>query len=148
MKNDKVSDELRRYEYEFHIFEELYPRVDELLERFGRPNYVPDQPPGDYTVHGDYGGYPQVVVFVQNLQLLSSTIVSALQALLKDFPCWQIDLMVAIRGHYRDWPNMGLSIRQNEIIDALQRHYFPKEFQDISYEGGRAGSVSEFVKAS
>jgi hypothetical protein len=32
---------------------------------------------------------------------------------------------------------MGLYIRPHEIIDGLQRRYFPKEFQDIAYEGAR-----------
>jgi hypothetical protein len=92
-------------------------------------------------VHGDYTEYPQVVVFVDNLKLLRTPVVSALQDFIKDFPGWQIDLMVTLRGH-EDWPNMGISIRANEIVDDLQRQYFPKEFQELTYQGSRRGSVT------
>jgi hypothetical protein len=32
---------------------------------------------------------------------------------------------------------MGLVIRDDEIVDGLQRQYFPREFQTIKYEGSR-----------
>lgn len=124
-----------RYREQKEIFETLYPRVEKLLERFGRPDYLPGQPDGHYSVHGDYSGYPQVVVFVGDLKMLRPTVIYELQRLIKEFPDWQLEVTVAIRGH--DWPNMGLYIRPHEIIDGLQRRYFPKEFQDIAYEGAR-----------
>ena len=37
---------------------------------------------GDYAVHGDYNGHPQVVVFVHNLDLLQQGVVSKLQQLI------------------------------------------------------------------
>jgi len=46
-------------------------------------------------------------------------------------------------GLRNDWPNMGISIRADEIIDGLQRQYFPTEFQDLAYEGARRGSVCD-----
>jgi hypothetical protein len=49
--------------------------------------------------------------------------------------------MVGLWDHLKDWPNMGISIRANEIIDDLRREYFPTEFQDLAYEGARRGSV-------
>jgi hypothetical protein len=130
----------RRQSEQYEVFEDLEARVDRLLERFGRPDYLPGQPYGDYQVHGDYSEYPQVVVFVENLKLLQPPVVSALQQVVKEFPGWQIDLMVTLRGH-EDWPNMGISIRANGIVDDLQRQYFPAEFQDLAYEGARAGNV-------
>ena len=131
----------RRQNEQFAIFERLYPRVDALLERFGRPDFLPGQPEGDFCVHGDYSEYPQVVVFVHNLGLLRQPVVRTLQQLLKEYPGWQIDLMVTLWDHLKDWPNMGISIRGNEIVDDLQRQYFPKDFQDLAYEGARRGSV-------
>jgi hypothetical protein len=131
----------RRQNEQFAIFERLYPRVDALLERFGRPDFLPGQPEGDFCVHGDYSEYPQVVVFVHNLELLRQPVVRTLQQLLKEYPGWQIDLMVTLWDHLKDWPNMGISIRGNEIVDDLQRQYFPKDFQDLAYEGARRGSV-------
>jgi hypothetical protein len=38
---------------------------------------------------------------------------------------------------------MGLYIRPHEIIDALQRHYFPAEFQRLEYEGARRGTAHD-----
>jgi hypothetical protein len=134
------TNEHRRYSAEAGVFDHLYPRVEKLLEGFGRPNFLPGQPAGDFTVHGDYSGHPQVVVFVTNLAMLRPAIVGDLQRLIKDYPSWQISMTVAMREH-RDWPRMGLYIRPHEIIDGLQRQYFPKEFQDFEYEGARRGTA-------
>jgi hypothetical protein len=141
---DKMSrDEYdRRQTEQFAVFERLENCVDKLLERFGRPDYLPGRPYGDYQVHGDYSESPQVVVFVDNLELLRNPVVDALQKLIKDFPGWQIDLMVTTRGH-EDWPNMGISIRADEIVDDLQRRYFPPEYQNLTYERSRRGNVSD-----
>jgi hypothetical protein len=130
----------RRQTEQFAVFEVLCARVERLLERFGRPDYQPGQPYGDYQVHDDYSEYPQVVVFVENLELLRNPLVKELEGLIREFPGWRIDLMVAVRGR-EDWPNMGISIRANGIVDNLQRQYFPEEFQDLTYEGARRGSV-------
>jgi hypothetical protein len=124
-------------------FEHIRDLAYELLKRFGRPDYQYNQPHGDYCVHGDYAGYPEVVVFVSNLQILRPPVIAALQELIKGYPGWQITVTVAIDGHYDDWPNMGLYIRPHEIIDGLQRQYFPKEFQDLTYEGARQGTADD-----
>jgi len=137
MRRDEYD---RRQTEQLAVFERLENRVDKLLERFGRPDFQPGQPYGDYHVHDDYSEYPQVVVFVDNLELLRKPVVDALQGLVKDFPGWQIDLMVTTRGH-EDWPNMGISIRPDEIVDDLQRQYFPKKYQDLAYEGARRGKL-------
>lgn len=131
----------RRQSEQYEVFEVLEDRVDKLLERFGRPDFLPGQPEGDYSVHGDYSEYPQVVVFVHNLELLRQPVVAALQQLLKEFAGWQIDLMVGLWGHLDDWPNMGISIRANEIVDDLQRQYFSPEYQNLAYEHSRRGNV-------
>jgi hypothetical protein len=142
MRNEMTTtEERRRYAQEAAIFEQLYPRVEGLLKRFGRPNYVPGQPLGDYAVHGDYSGHPQVVVFISNLEMLRPAVVHDLRQLIKEYSGWQITMTVAIRGHHHDWPNMGLYIRPQELIDGLQRQYFPKEFQGIEYEGARRGTA-------
>lgn len=149
-KNNTVTrddiDSLSRDEYnrrqneQFAVFEHLRQVVEKLLERFGHPDYLPGQPEGDFQVHGDYSEYPQVVVFVENLKLLLPPVVDAVQSLVRQYPGWHIDLMVTLRGH-EDWPNMGISVRADEIVDDLHRQYFPKEFQDVAYEGARRGSV-------
>jgi hypothetical protein len=136
MANDPKNDR-----EELKVFETLRDRTDSLLERFGKPDYKPSQSPGDFSLHGDYGGYPEVVVFAGNLKMLRPHVIIALQELIKEFPGWQITVTVAVRGHYEDWPNMGLYVRPNEVIDGLQRQYFPKEFQDLAYEGARQGNA-------
>lgn len=130
----------RRQSEQYEIFEQLQDRVEKLLERFGRPDYLPGQRHGDFQVHCDYSEYPQVVVFVDNLKLLLPAVVDAIQQLVKEYPGWHIDLRVTTRGH-EDWPNMGISIRANEIVDDLHREYFPKEFQNLAYKGARRGSL-------
>lgn len=130
----------RRQNEQYVVFERLCDLVDGVLERFGRPDYLPDQPYGDFQVHFDYSEYPQVRVFVDNLKLLLPPVVAALQQLVKDLPGWQIDLRITTRGH-KDWSNMGISIRADEIVDDLRREYLPKEYQDLVYDGARRGSV-------
>ena len=75
--NRDEYDRLQNSQYA--VFERLRKCVDKLLERFGRPDYLPGQRYGDYQVHGDYSEYPQVVVFVDNLKLLQAPVVHALQ---------------------------------------------------------------------
>src|ERR1700734_3125824 len=128
----------RRQNEQYDVFEGLCSRVDKLLERFGRPDFLPGQRDSDYHVHDDYSEYPQVVVFVENMALLRMKVVNALQELVREFPGWQIDLMVTLRGH-EDWPNMGISIRADEIVDDLQRQYFPPEYQTLEYENPGQG---------
>jgi len=128
---------------ELKCFESLRDRTDSLLHRFGQPDYQPNRSHGDYSVHGDFAGHPELVVFVGNLKMLAPSVIVALQELVKEFPGWQITVTVAVRGHYDDWPNMGLYVRPNEIIDGLQREYFPQEFQALAYEGARRGTVDD-----
>lgn len=132
----------RRQNEQYEVFERLCDLVEKVLERFGRPDYLPGQRHGDFQVHCDYSEYPQVVVFVDNLKLLLPPVVGALQQLVKGFPGWHIDLMVTTRGH-EDWPNMGISIRVDEIVDDLRREYFPKEYQGLAFAGARRGSVRD-----
>ena len=138
-----MTDKARDNSEKLKSFENLRDRADGLLQRFGAPDYQPHQSHGDYSVHGEFGGYPEVVVFVSNLKMLQPPVINALQDIVREFPEWQITVTVAVRGHYDDWPNMGLYVRPNEIVDGLQRQYFPKEFQDIEYEGARRGTADD-----
>jgi hypothetical protein len=133
-----TTEEDRIFDEQAEIFDRLYNRIEDLLERFGRPDTLLGS--GDYSVYGDYMGHPQVKVSVNNLRLLRPSVVTALQSVLDEFPGWEIVVAVAVRGHYDDWPDMGLIIRGHEIIDGLQRQYFPPEFRDIQYEGSRPGT--------
>lgn len=140
------------------LFEKLLARVEATLRKFGRPfgYYGADGRPvdfnergernsplhdsGDYLLCWDYWGYPQVLVSIGNLSLLRPNVIDALREQLRGLPEWEIVIAVALDEHIQDWPEMGLYIRQNEIIDGLQRQYFPAEFQDIAYRNGRPGT--------
>jgi hypothetical protein len=136
-------NEYNRLNNEQHaVFERLWQQVDKLLERFGRPDLLPGQRFGDYQVNGDYSDYPRAVVFVDNLKLLRRPVVDALQLLIKQFPGWQVDLMVTTRGH-EEWPGMGVSVRSNEVVENLNRQYFPAEFQDLTFANSRSGTFKD-----
>jgi hypothetical protein len=136
-----ASDEDRLHSERLVQFEHLVDRVDRLMAKYGRHDSLSQH--GDYSVLGDYWGYPQVRLSVHNLALLHPHIVKRLQNIVADFPGWEIVVVVAVRGHYYDWPDMGLYVRSHEIFDTLQRRYFPKEFQDLEYEGSRRGTEAE-----
>ena len=138
-----ATDDDKKHMEQQATFEEVYRRAERLLRHFGRPDFQPGQPPGDYFVHGDFDGRREVVVFVENLAMLRADIVAGLQRLIRRFPGWQIVVTVAVREHLDDWPDMGLYIRPHEIIDGLQRQYFPKEFQSLAYEGGKKGTTPD-----
>ncbi len=132
------SEEDRLYEQQAEIFERLYRRTDDLLEQIARRDNLVEH--DDYSIYGDYWGYPQVKISVANLALLSPPVVKLLQGLLSDLPGWEFVVAVVGVGRINNWPNMGLIVRAHEIIDGLQRQYFPPEFQDIRYEGSRPGT--------
>lgn len=115
----------------------LYERVCHALSRFGE-----EEPCGlaDYWVFDDYWGYPQVKVYLTNLAMLRPEIITTLQRLLTASPGWEIIVAVSIRGAGESWPNMGLTIREDEIVDRLPRIYSPPEFQGFQYEGSRPGT--------
>ena len=70
--------------------------------------------------------------------MLSSSIVGRMQACLMDHPDWEIVVDVSLERYRQSWPTMGLIIRAHEIVDTLQRQYFPPEFQGLKYEGQRS----------
>lgn len=134
------TDEDGRYAQQLETFERLVRQIDELLGRYGD-----NEPfkPSDFSIYEDYWGYPQVKVSIENLKMLQPSIVDGLQQIVKAYPEWEIVVAVTIPGHYDDWPEMGLFIRPHEIIDGLQRQYFPKEYQNLEYEGARPGTVND-----
>lgn len=118
-------------------WEHLYDQVRQLLLQHGREDAFGR---GDFWVHDDDWGSQQIKVYLNTLVLLHPEVISGLQRLLKGFAGWEIVVAVAIRGAGETWPDMGLTIRAHEIVDGLQRRYFPAEFRDIRYEGSRPGT--------
>jgi len=129
MKNDRDWEDA--YDAQFEIFERLRKEINELLSQYGRPDSLSGL--GDYSAHADFRQSNQVKVSIGNLELLKPSIIAQLQAIVRKFPGWEIVAAVAVDGHFYDWPDMGLYIRPDEIVDELQRQYFPKEYKNISY---------------
>lgn len=129
-----------RYEQQVGVFEDLMHAVNAVLKAYGKHDSLE---PGDYSIYEDYWGFPQVKVSINDLRLLRSEIIHELQQAVNTYPGWEIVVAVAVRGHYDDWPNMGLYIRPHEVIDGLRREYLPAEFQSLQYEGARRGTVSD-----
>ena len=106
----------------------LHDRIVEALSPFGRLDAFLN---GDYWLLDDDLGRRQQELEVQNLALLQPHIIKLLQALLASYPEWRITVSVVIIGS--GWPGMGVIIYPDEIVDELQRQYFPAEFQGIKY---------------
>jgi hypothetical protein len=115
----------------------LYDRIGALLRRFGEENPVRK---GDYWLLDENWGLFQHKLEIQNLELLRPHVVKSLQELLVGYPNWDIEVAVDVPGTEDKWPVMGLIIRDDEIVDGLQRRYLPPQFQDIEYEGSRRGT--------
>ncbi|MGE0750269.1 MAG: hypothetical protein AB7K64_06725 [Variibacter sp.] len=121
-------------------WERLYSRVCNVLKNFGKEDPFGKE---DYWVHDDNWGSLQVKVYINNLALLEPGVIQLLQKTLKDLHGWELVIAIDVPGAGESWPNMGLKIRQHEIIDGLQRQYFPEQFRDYHYEGSRPGTESD-----
>ena len=137
------QDEDRRYEQQVRVFESLVQAVNAVVEQYGKHDSLE---PGDYSVYEDYWGFPQVKVSIACLKMLEPFVIQRLQQVIKAYPGWEIVVAVVHRPNYKDWPEMGLFIRPHEIIDGLQRQYFPKEFRNIEYAGGETGNRGRLMR--
>jgi hypothetical protein len=112
----------------------LHDRIDETLDPYGKKDPVGE---GDYwLVEDDLGQYRQWLE-IQNLELLRPSVIKALQALLVDYPDWEIMFRVDVLGKENEWPAMGLIIHDDEIIDDLRREFLPLPFRSFVYEGAK-----------
>lgn len=118
------------------VWEILYARLKDGLDRLAKEDWLGRE---DYWIVSDNWGTRQHKLYINNLELLATSVVKMLQAILADFPGWEIVIAIDLKEAGQSWPNMGLTIRSHEIIDELQRQYFPKQYQGIKYEGSRRG---------
>jgi hypothetical protein len=121
------------------LWEELYREITLVLDKYGS-SYNFRAGEGDYWIIDEPYGFDQHNVYFCNFKLFEPNIIKELQGLLKKFSGWEIFVTVLIEPEGKDWPNMGLIIREHEIVDGLQRQYFPSEYRSIQYEGSRAGT--------
>ena len=113
----------------------LYDAIRETLQRFGEEDDGGER--RDYLLVDDNLGLRQHKIETSNLEMVRPVVVKLLRQLLIGYPNWEIVIAVGNPGKEKIWPAMGLVIRDDEIIDGLQRQYFPQEFQTIEYEGSR-----------
>jgi len=108
----------------------LHKRITGLLKQFGREDPFGH---GDYLVVDDNYGWPRHTVEVHDLKVVTPDVARKLQQLLKGFPNWEIVLAIDVPGTENVWPRMGLTIRENEIIDDLRRDYLPTAFDHVRF---------------
>jgi hypothetical protein len=121
------DDDLTEQERNWGI---LYDRVSEVLRQFGT-----EDPFGkaDYLLVDDNYGWERHIVEVQKLHMFEVPVVKKLQSILREFPGWEVNMAVDVPGTEQTWPNMGITIRADAVIDELQRQYLPSEFQTLKY---------------
>jgi hypothetical protein len=112
----------------------LYERMKRVLQQYGKD----DIDDGDYfLVDENFGRYTQQVEMHQ-LHMLRPEVIQSLQALLVDYPDWEIEISVSVpEEDINIDPGEGLTLLDDGIVDALDRTLLPKEYQDLRYEGAR-----------
>lgn len=118
-------------------WEKIYERVCQVMRAHGVEDGFGK---ADFLVLDDDYGWREVHIEVHQLRMLSPSIVIELQSLLKAEPGWQISVAVHVPGTKPAWPAMGLKIRPHEVVDGLQRQYFPEPYRSFQYEGSRPGT--------
>jgi hypothetical protein len=75
---------------------------------------------------------------MHQLHMLRPEIIEALHKALAGFPDWEVEISVSIPedGITID-PGEGLTLSEDEIIDALDRSLLPEEYRGLAYEGSR-----------
>ena len=129
-----ISDEQQACEWL-----KLYRRMLKVMRPLGRDDYGSD---GDYWVFNENWGPEclQQKIFIFNLEMIRPEVIQALRRQLASYPHWEI--VIAICSN-ESWPEMGLYVRHHEIIDGLQRDYFPPEYRGFQYEDARPGTEND-----
>jgi hypothetical protein len=84
----------------------------------------------DYHLVDDDAGLYRRRIETQRPELVEPAVIKSLQSLLlKQYPNWEIVIAFGSSG--------AVVIRDDEIIDGLERQSLPKDFKAIAYEGSR-----------
>ncbi len=113
---------------------ELHDRVRAVLQHYGEEDVGGER--RGYHLVDDNLGFHRHKIETEELKLIMPIVVKSLQELLSGYPNWEIVMAVASPDKEMR-PNMTLVIRDDEIIDGLQRQYLPNELRTIQYEGSR-----------
>jgi hypothetical protein len=111
---------------------ELYRRMKVILERYGRDAMFG----GDYfLVDENFGRYTHQIE-MHKLHMLRPAIIKALHEALVGYPDWELEISVSIpEANIIIDPGKGLTLYEDEIVDALDRTLLPVEYQDLVYPG-------------
>jgi hypothetical protein len=113
---------------------ELYQRLKGILQPYGEDA----MDGGDYFLVDENFGRHTHQVEIHKLHMLRPDIIKALQGVLVGYPDWEIEISVSIpEEEIIIDPGEGLTVHDDEIIDALDRTLLPREYQDLVYEGSR-----------
>jgi hypothetical protein len=118
----------------------LHGRIREVLQQFREEGNDPERK--SFFLLDVNAGLWQHQVETSDLEMMRPDVIRSLQKLLDGYPNWEIVMAVSNPDQEEAWPTMRLIIRDDEIIDGLQRQYFPKEFQDIECEGSRRQRIA------
>lgn len=133
----------KKFTRDSRVFDRLFKRVHAEMAKHGREDSFDPPTTGDYLVWQEFQREGQLDISFENFELLRPPVIGALQDILKDFPGWEI-LMIVERLHATDkWPGMGLVIRAHEVIDDLLRDYLPTEYRDLHIPTARARRADE-----
>jgi hypothetical protein len=113
---------------------ELYPRIRDVLQRHGEEDVAGER--RDYHLIDDNLGFHRLRIETEELKFITPVVVESLQQQLNGYPDWEIVMAIASPDKAVR-PGMILIIRDDEIIDGLQRQYLPDELRTIQYEGSR-----------
>lgn len=94
----------------------------------------------DFMIVDDNYSWPLHYVYILNLDLLDVPAISFARHLLDGLPDWTIAFVVDVVGKETEWPRMGVTIREREIIDGLRREFLPERFADFTIPGSRPGT--------
>jgi hypothetical protein len=99
---------------------------------------VDDEAGGDYFVIDLVPNDNVQMVELHRLHMLRPHIIKALQQVLVDFPDWEMEVFViSPEGNVILDPDSGRVLRNDGIIDALDRSSLPEKYRDFQYEGSR-----------
>lgn len=113
---------------------ELYGRIKGALLQYGQD----DVDGGEYFIVDEIFSNYVHQIEMHKLHMLRPEIIKSLQVLLKDYPDWEIEISICIsQEDINIDPGECLTLRDNEIVDALNRELLPKEYRDLKYEGSR-----------
>ena len=113
----------------------LYDRSRQVLLQFGEEDDPPERK--DFLLVDDNLGLFQHRIETSNPELVKPVVINSLQKVLAGYPNWEIVIALGSPEKEASRPGMCVVIRDDEIIDGLQRQYLPKEFEAIAYEGSR-----------